>query len=307
MIVNRRSPLNRTTNKPNRVENKASEATLYLYDEIGGWFGIDAQEFVKELQNVDADTIHLRINSPGGDVFAARSIQTALKQHKAKVVAHIDGLAASAASFIAMGADEIEMTDGGFLMIHSALSFFDILGYFNAADLDGLMADMAKERDLLARVDDSIANDYAKKCGKTPEECKAWMVAETWFSGAEALTNGLIDRVYDATPVENKFDLSSFVNVPEKLRLSDNGTPSKRKLEKALRDVGLSQTQAKAILADGLKDETQRDVAPSPPEPSPTLQRDAAVKVEPVAKAKDRTSLLLEKKRKIELIQGGKE
>jgi ATP-dependent Clp protease, protease subunit len=299
--------LNRTTNKPNRVENKASEATLYLYDEIGGWFGIDAQEFVKELQNVDADTIHLRINSPGGDVFAARSIQTALKQHKAKVVAHIDGLAASAASFIAMGADEIEMTDGGFLMIHSALSFFDILGYFNAADLDGLMADMAKERDLLAKVDDSIANDYAKKCGKTPEECKAWMVAETWFSGAEALTNGLIDRVYDATPVENKFDLSSFVNVPEKLRLQDNTATSKRKLEKALRDAGLSQSRAKAILAGGLKDESQREVVPSQSEPSPVSQQEVAEPVAPVAKAKDRTSLLLEKKRKIELIQGGKE
>jgi ATP-dependent Clp protease, protease subunit len=279
------------------VENKASETTLYLYDEIGGWFGIDAQEFVKELQGVDANTIHLRINSPGGDVFAARSIQTALKQHKAKVVAHIDGLAASAASFIAMGADEIEMTDGGFLMIHSALSFFDILGYFNAADLDGLMAEMVKERDLLAKVDDSIANDYAKKCGKTAEECKAWMVAETWFSGTEALANGLIDRVYDADPVENKFDLTGFVNVPEKLRRSEDASPSKRKLEKALRDVGLSQSQAKAILADGLKDEVQRDVSPSPTESSPAPQREVAAKVVPVAEAKptDKTKALFDR------------
>jgi hypothetical protein len=159
------------------------------------------------------------------------------------------------------------------------------------------MAEMVKERDLLAKVDDSIANDYAKKCGKTSEECKAWMVAETWFSGTEALANGLIDRVYDADPVENKFDLTGFVNVPEKLRRSEDASPSKRKLEKALRDVGLSQSQAKAILADGLKDEVQRDVSPSPPDSPPEPQREVAAKVAPVAEAKptDKTKALFDR------------
>lgn len=71
MIINRRSPLSR---RANRVENKTNgEATLYLYDEIGYW-GTNAAEFVNDLRAIDADTIHLRINSPGGDVFAARAM-----------------------------------------------------------------------------------------------------------------------------------------------------------------------------------------------------------------------------------------
>ena len=287
MIVSRRSPLNRMAAKSQRIENKkATEATLYLYDEIGGWFGIDAQEFVKGLQQVDAETIHLRINSPGGDVFAARSIQTALKQHKAKVVAHIDGLAASAASFIAMGADEIEMTDGGFLMIHSALSFFDVLGYFNGADLERLMGDMAKERELLEKVDESIAADYAKKSGKTTDEARAWMNAETWFTGKEALESGLIDRVYDAEPVENKFDLSNFANVPEKLR-KDNPPLSKRTAEKGLRDAGFSSQQAKEILSGGYReDDGHRDVAPSKQAPPAEPHRDVVDTPKPASEWK---------------------
>ena len=111
----------------NKKAATATEETLYLYDEIGYW-GIDAKQFVEDLNKLDADTIHLRINSPGGDVFAAKAMQTALMQHDAKVVAHVDGLAASAASVVAMGADEIEMVDGGFMMIHKALSFFDVFG-----------------------------------------------------------------------------------------------------------------------------------------------------------------------------------
>ena len=248
---------------------------MYLFDEIGGWFGIDAQEFVKELQQIDSSVIHLRINSPGGDVFAARAIQTALKQHKAKVIAHIDGLAASAASFIAMGADEIEMVDGGFIMIHSAMSFIDVFGYFNSVDVENMMAEMEKEKNLLAKVDDSIANDYAKRSGKELDQVKSWMAAETWFSAKEAEDAGLIDRIYDAQPVENKFDLSSFSNVPERLRNSANA-PSKREIEKALRDVGLSQQAAKAILANGYREE-QRDVAP----PVNTQQREVVEPVQP--------------------------
>ena len=66
-------------------------------------------------------------------------------QHSSKVIAHIDGIAASAASFLVMGADEIEMVDGGFMMIHNALSFIDVFGYFNKLSLEKLIEDMTKE------------------------------------------------------------------------------------------------------------------------------------------------------------------
>jgi len=274
MIVKRLAP-KRIANRSLKAETKTDEATLYLYDEISFW-GIDAKSFVADLQEIDAKTIHLRINSPGGDVFAARSIQTALKQHKAKVVAHIDGIAASAASFIAMGADEIEMSDGGFIMIHKALSFFDILGYFNDDSLDELSEDIAKERALLAKVDDSIANDYAKRTGKEVDAVKAAMAAETWFTAQEALDFGMIDRIYDAAPVENRHDLSIFANVPEALKQAPES--QERVIEKALRDAGLSRKEAKAIIAHGYSAEVLRDAA-TEEETLPETQWDAVVEV----------------------------
>src|SRR5437868_6062541 len=77
-----------------RAETSGDEATVYLYDVIDDWFGIGAEAFAKQLSAIDAKVIHLRINSPGGDVFAARSMVTAIRGHKAKVIAHVDGLAA---------------------------------------------------------------------------------------------------------------------------------------------------------------------------------------------------------------------
>lgn len=259
-----------------QIENKTKEATLYLYDEIGFW-GTEAKEFVDELQNITADTIHLRINSPGGDVFDARTMQTALKQHSAKIIAHIDGVAASAASVVAMGADEIEMVDGGFLMIHKALSFFDILGYFNDDDLEQLTGEMKKERELLAKVDDSIAKDYMKRTGKKLDEIKGKMADETWFTADEAVEYGMINRIYDGEPVENKHDLTVFLNTPDKLK-NEEKAMTKREIERALRDAGCSLNMAKAILAGGWKEDgTQREVEPEPETPQPETQRDVVV------------------------------
>lgn len=212
---------NRTVNTaPNRVapvvNASEDEATIYVYDEI--WrYGINAKDFVKELNGLDASTIHLRIDSPGGDVFAARAMQTAINQHEAKVIAHIDGLAASAATFLAMGADEIEMVEGGFFMIHNAATFVDIFGYFQAGDMENLVKEISKEAGLLKKVDMSIANDYVKKTGKKINDVTAWMDETTWFTAQEAIDAGLIDRIYDGNPVENKFDLSGYKNVPERL------------------------------------------------------------------------------------------
>lgn len=239
------------------VQAKQSEVTTYLYGDIGGWFGIDPQEFIKEFNQISSDVIHLRIDSSGGDVFSARAIKTAIMQHKATVIAHIDGLAASAASFLVMGADEIEMVNGGFLMIHNALSFLDILGYFNEFDLQGLINDISKERDLHAKINDSIADDYIKKTGINKEQILSWMAAETWFTAKEAMENNFVDRIYDGKPVEGSYDLSVFAKVPEPLKLR-NQQHEKRAIEKALRDAGLSNKRAKMILSEGLKDD-QRD------------------------------------------------
>lgn len=92
------------------VENKTeAEATIYLYDAIVSddiWGGVSAVNFVKELNALSNPVIHLRINSPGGDVFAARAMSQAIKEHKSKIIAHVDGMAASAATFPVIAADE---------------------------------------------------------------------------------------------------------------------------------------------------------------------------------------------------------
>lgn len=187
-----------------RGEVSADEATIYLYEVIDEFWGIGAEAFVKELNALSAPTIHVRINSPGGDVFAARAIVTAIKAHPSKVIAHVDGVAASAASFIAVACDEVEMTDGALFMIHKAWAF----AFGNADELLALAA-------LLEKVDDSIVADYTKKTKKSKAELEKWMRAETWFNAQEAKEAGFVDRVYDGDPVENAWDLDAFENAPK--------------------------------------------------------------------------------------------
>lgn len=187
------------------------EATIYLYDMIvsddltAEWYGgVSPQAFVKALANVTAKTIHLRINSPGGDVFAARSIEQALREHPSNIVAHIDGVAASAASFLAMAADEIVMNEGAFLMIHKAST----LAYGNS---DSLL----ETANLLHKIDESLINTYAKRSGKGIEDIAQWMSDETWFSAEEAITQGFADRIHDGSaPVKNEWDMSAYKNSP---------------------------------------------------------------------------------------------
>jgi ATP-dependent Clp protease protease subunit len=140
-----------------RAETNGDEATIYLYDVIDDWFGISAKAFAEQLAGITAKVIHLRINSPGGDVFAARSMVTAIRGHQAKVIAHIDGLAASAASFIALSAAEVEMTQGAMLMIHKAWS----IAVGNSDDFLSMAA-------LLEKVDASIVTDYERKTEAHP-------------------------------------------------------------------------------------------------------------------------------------------
>lgn len=300
MIINRKMATRALQN--NRVEPKnktKNEKTVYLYGPIGGWFGIDAEQFIKDLNDTDAETIHLRIDSEGGDVFKARSIKTALMQHKAHVIAHIDGLAASAASFLMMGADEIEMTDGAFIMIHNATSFLDILGFFNLAALDELIMEFGQERSLHEKINDSIAADYAKRTGIEKDNLLTMMAKETWFTAQEAIDAGFIDRVYDGEPVEGSYDLSIFNRVPNTLK-SRNHTEKKRAIEKALRDAGLSREEAKDIVAAGYRD--KREAEPEDQSTTDELvqqhQRDAEAAVQrdaetPVNEKRDDVAELL--------------
>ena len=166
-------------------------ATLYLYDPIdswGGFWGVSAKEFALALAVLPADTteIRLHINSPGGEVFDAMAIVNQLGRHPAKVVAVVDGIAASAASFIAAAADEVVMGIGTQMMIHDAWNI-------EIGDEAAMLAMAAR----LARDSNSVAEIYAAKAGGTVDEWRALMRDETWYSAAEAVAAGLADSTVE--------------------------------------------------------------------------------------------------------------
>ena len=174
----------RPENRRLKVVNSDDGATarIDLMDEIGYW-GTTAQDFVDELLAIDAATIELHLNSPGGDVFDGVAIMNALADHPATVNVVVDALAASAASFVAMAGDSVKMNRGSQMMIHDASGF----AYGNASD----MTEMAS---LLDRVSDMIAELYADRAGESTEHWRDLMRAETWYSAAEAVEAGLADE-----------------------------------------------------------------------------------------------------------------
>lgn len=185
-----------------------TEATMYLYDIIDEYWGIGAQEFSKELMSLRGKTVHLRINSPGGDVFAAEAMATAIREH-GNVLAHIDGYAASAATRVASAAKSVEIAINGFYMIHNAWTF----AYGNKDEL-------RQTADLLQKVDDTIIADYARKTGKDASQIIDWMNAETWFTAQEALDHGFVDSIAStdqstSNAQAKNWNLSAFNNAPK--------------------------------------------------------------------------------------------
>lgn len=181
-------------------------AALRLYDPIDSWggeWGVSAKEFATALDALPDDTseIRLHINSPGGEVYEGISMMNALRNHRARVVAVVDGLAASAASFLAASADEVVMGRNSQLMIHDAWG----MGIGNA----DVMRDLAGRLD---KISDNIASVYAAKAKGTIEDWRAAMLAESWYDAEEAVEAGLADRVEGAAEDKPKasFDLSVF-------------------------------------------------------------------------------------------------
>lgn len=164
-------------------------AEIMIYDLIGEW-GVSAQDFVNELRQVTASSIDLHVNSEGGEVFDGLAIYEALVRHKASVDAYVDGLAASAASFIVMAADKIIMAPRARMMIHDAHG----VAWGNPRD----MRSMA---DLLDELSDTIADIYAERAGGTRQQWRTAMQAAqggpdgTWYDAQDAVKAGLADEV----------------------------------------------------------------------------------------------------------------
>ncbi|MFC8515488.1 head maturation protease, ClpP-related [Streptomyces sp. NPDC057257] len=160
----------------------SDEAEVMLYDEIGGWYGATADQFIADLRGVTAPNLRVRINSPGGSVFEGIAIANALRSHPGNVIVQVDSVAASIASVIAMAGDRVEMAPNAMLMIHDASGV--CLG--NASDME----EMAR---LLALISDNIADAYVAKAGGTREQWREAMQAETWYLPDAAVEAGLAD------------------------------------------------------------------------------------------------------------------
>jgi ATP-dependent Clp protease, protease subunit len=169
-----------------KMEVKAAadgSTEILLYDEIGYW-GVTAKDFAGVLAGITSPSITVRINSPGGDVFDGLAMYNSLKSHPAAINTVVEGLAASAASFIMLAGDTVTMAENSLVMIHKAWA----MGIGNADDMTSLAG-------VLGKIDGQIAGMYSAKNGKSAEDNLAAMAAETWMTSAEAKEFGLVDSI----------------------------------------------------------------------------------------------------------------
>ncbi|MDT8853817.1 ATP-dependent Clp protease proteolytic subunit [Paracoccaceae bacterium Fryx2] len=186
-----------------QTQAQAMGAEVLIYDEIGA-YGVSAKGFLAELGALpDTTPLALRINSPGGSVFDAVAIYNALKRHAGEITVWIDGIAASAASYIAMAGDEIVMPENAFMMIHDPSGL--VMG--TATEMRGMA-------DTLDKIAGSMTRGYAGKSGKPETEIAALMAAETWFDAQDALDLGLATRMAEPVRIAASFDIGRFRNAP---------------------------------------------------------------------------------------------
>lgn len=173
-----------------RVDDKAKQnvGNLYIYSMIGSsWFedGVTAEGVRAALETLKGiKTLNVFINSEGGDVFEAKAIYTQLKRFAAEKVVHIDGIAASAATFIAMAGDKIVTAPAATWMVHEAWT----LAMGNACDL-------RDSADLLDMMNEDIAGIYSKRTGRSMDDMRSVMAAETWMNAQQALDAKFTDEV----------------------------------------------------------------------------------------------------------------
>jgi len=160
-----------------------SPVEITIYDEIGG-FGVLAKEFIAELKKYKGQHIDLRINSVGGSVIEGDAIFNALRRHRGGLTVHVDGLAASMASVIAMAGDKISMADNALLMIHNPWS----LAMGDAEDL-------RKEAATLDKIKGSMVRTYARRANLPQSDISAMMDEEKWMDAREALELGFVDEI----------------------------------------------------------------------------------------------------------------
>lgn len=201
---------------------------ITMFDVIGeDWWtggGITAKGVAAQLRAIGDRPVEVQINSPGGDMFEGIAIYNVLREHSQAITVKIMGMAASAASIIAMAGDEIEIGAASFIMIHNCW----VMAIGNRHD----MAEMAE---WLKPFDQAMTDVYAARTGQTPEGCAKWMDAETFMSGAQAIERGFADALLPADKL----------TTDEKAKAADRKVNDLRAMELQLVSAGLTRTQAR--------------------------------------------------------------
>ena len=246
-----------------------NETTVTLYDEIGA-FGAGSKQFLGDIGKLSGQHIHLRINSPGGSVVEGTAIYNALRRHKGGVTVHIDALAASMASVIAMAGAPVLIADNALLMIHNPWT----------VSMGG-SEDLRKEADLLDMLKVNLRNAYVRKTGLGETEIQDMMDKETWLDAVDAVALGFADAIEEgvaaaatATPENLRARFDNFakgmsqkaeIEVPEAGTVVSESIPAEPILEvespepstveaeqPVAEEIIVDEPQAKATIADSI-------------------------------------------------------
>lgn len=194
-----------------KANKQTSRGEIYIYEEIGeGWFGgITAKAFADEIKALgDVDAVDIYINSPGGSVFDGISIYNQIKRMPMKKDVHIDGIAASIASIIAMAGDTITIASNGTMMIHDPWGM-----------AIGTADDMRQQADALDKIRSTLLETYVNRTGGDRDKISQWMSAETWMNADDALSRGFVTAKATEQAIEASFPmLDKFRNTPKPLK-----------------------------------------------------------------------------------------
>lgn len=232
-----------------------NETTVTLYDEIGA-FGAGSKEFLADLGKLSGQHIHLRINSPGGSVIEGTAIYNALRRHEGGLTVHIDAMAASMASVIAMAGSPVYIADNALLMIHNPWTV-------SMGDSDQLR----KEADLLDKLKSTLVNAYTRKTGIEQDQVAEMMNAETWLDAVEAVALGFADAIEEGVA-------AAATATPEMLRARfDN-------FAKGMTEPAVTETPEQPEVVETVEASI---VSESAPEEQPPVVEEVTEQAEPVA------------------------
>lgn len=210
---------------------EGDDSVISIYDVIGEDFwtgeGTTSKRIAGALRRIGPGEVTVNVNSPGGDFFEGIAIYNLLREHPARVTVKVMGLAASAASVIAMAGDEIQISEVGFLMVHNAWAI-----------AVGNRHDFREAAAMLEPFDDAMAGLYASRAGVAKPEAAAWMDAETWFNGGRAVEAGLADGLLPSS------------QIAEDTSQSTKSLAAARRVEAALAKQGLPRNERRSLIGE---------------------------------------------------------